>query len=441
MAADRYVPSSNPQTGLTVADIAMRKAQEKRKREAAKKARAEQEAAKAEAEKKKTEELAKTGTTSGDLAVSTDKSGMTFVSGPDGIEHFIYVSPDGSSVENYNYDNVRNKITADYVKRDGDLEKLRRALYDKNFITKADFESKDNSKFNEGLQNAIRIFGTDQIDAMRLGTQKQYMTFDSYLNSLSRSGVGSKVSTDVSRRITTRADAIQEANERFYTYLGRPATKAEANDYYEKLHAAETKAAVKRTGVSSDGSSSVTETGSLIDDVDKFEIFGSVAAKAVKGTDIEQLLKAGGQTAIQMDTLKQHAADYGYQLSDKDALKMVNDIFTKRGTTIDNLKSRIENTSKSLYQNLNLQPDVKVSDIGNNYARWKEEILELPAGSVSIFDNDVQAALHNDGKPGPRNLEVYKTTLRKDPRWQYTRNAKEEAAKFGTNILTAFGLM
>ena len=84
---------------------------------------------------------------------------------------------------------------------------------------------------------------------------------------------------------------------------------------------------------------------------------------------------------------------------------------------------------------------VKISDIAKQFGTYKGQILELPDESVDVFDDDIQQALRNDGKPGVMSLTDYQIKLRNDPRWSKTKNAREEAASYAQSILKSFGLM
>jgi hypothetical protein len=54
----------------------------------------------------------------------------------------------------------------------------------------------------------------------------------------------------------------------------------------------------------------------------------------------------------------------------------------------------------------------------------------------SVFDKDIQ-----DGLTGNLSMTDFNKRLRKNPVWANTKNAKEEAANYATDILKSFGLM
>lgn len=432
--AKEYRPS-DANKGLTVTEITMKKSQEARK-SAERKAKAD--AKKAKAAEAKAEEEAKYGIVSPDsLDVTTDNlTGKTFL-GSNGNP--VWIMPDPRNPESYtfstDYDAARRDIQQQYIKRDGDLEGLRRDLYQKGYISESAYKQKDNAALNAALYQSTTQYGIDQRDAVANGQQPGYKPYMDYINGLTSAAQGGPKTT-TTRRITTRGDADEEVNTLFYNNFGRRATKTERENYYKELNKAERAAAIRRTS-SESGS---VETGELIDENDRFFIFGKIAAPAAKGTEIESLLKGGGRIAQDIMDLKEYAAQNGYRMTDEEARSMVNQTLTKRGISMDTLKTKIRSVSKSVYSNLELSEDIDIGDLGNQFARQKEEFLELAPGSVSIFDKDVQAALRNNGNKGVMDMGSYRVALKNNPAWSKTQNAREEASKFASTILESFGL-
>jgi hypothetical protein len=70
------------------------------------------------------------------------------------------------------------------------------------------------------------------------------------------------------------------------------------------------------------------------------------------------------------------------------------------------------------------------------------QTLELADNSIDITkDTHIQNALKNGGQEGSMNLNDFQLSLRKDPRWAKTKNAKEEASGYVNSILSSFGLV
>jgi len=419
------------------------RAQVQYQEEQAAKRKAEAERAAAKAKKKKEKAAAKKldaeTVTQDELTVVTDEQGRTYLTQPTkegAAEPYFALYDEATGQVNIttNFTEVRKRLLDDYVKRDGDLEGLRRDLYNKGYIRKDAYESKDNGALSAAIYSTISQYGVDQQDAVNLGMQSNFSSFSSWLGSLKGVATGGP-KTQVDRRITTRGDADEEINTYFFNYFGRAATKKEREQYFADLNKAERSASRVTTATET----SATETGSLIDENDKFFIFGKIAAPAAKGTNIEKLLKGGGKVAEDIMDVKQFAASNGIRLTDDEARNYINSTLTKRGMTIDTIKTKIRATSQSLYSNLDLTA-TDVEDLGRQFARQKEEMLELTPGSVSIFDKDVQAALTNGGNKGVMSLSNFNVAMKNKTEYRYTQGAREEAAKYATTILESFGL-
>jgi hypothetical protein len=108
--------------------------------------------------------------------------------------------------------------------------------------------------------------------------------------------------------------------------------------------------------------------------------------------------------------------------------------------------------AKGFYGNLSglIDEGVKPSDIANQYAYYKGKLLGVPDNSISIFDEDIQAALGNRDasgaqKAGVMSIRDYEKLLRTSPKtkeaWLKSPGAREEASGYALEILRSFGLM
>jgi hypothetical protein len=271
-------------------------------------------------------------------------------------------------------------------------------------------------------------------------------SFDGWLNKrIAMAGASGSPDSGIS--ITTRMETNQDIDEFFVEYIGRKATEAEKTDYYNKVNAEEKKAV--RTQKVSGGKA--VETGERLDATDYYRIRASVLAPVVRGTAIEEVTKGNGKIAQDIDELKAFATDYGIKLDTKQALDRVLSGFKPGGSLttgrLDAQKTAVKEMSKVFYGKLAplIDQGVKISDIAGQFAYYKGQILEMPDSAVSVFDEDIQAALKNEGKDGVMTLTDYQRFLRTDPKtkqqWLKTKGAKEEAAGYANEILRSFGLM
>jgi hypothetical protein len=113
----------------------------------------------------------------------------------------------------------------------------------------------------------------------------------------------------------------------------------------------------------------------------------------------------------------------------------------KNGEKLDTIKSNIRAIAA------NAMPDnvKKLMDAGNDltevyqpYRQSMAAILEIPFDKIDLNDPTLTNAITDKG-----NMTIFdfKKSLRKDPRWQYTDNAREVVSSGLTQVLKDFGFM
>ena len=374
------------------------------------------------------------------------QSGNTWIlNSTDGTgERFLYIDSKGD-YQVLNADQVRRSYITNAGGTAG-IDALRTKLYKANYMNETEFNLKDATAFNRAIIDAARNVSVEAVTNYTDMATPLTQSFDSWLNKRVAMA-GSSGQPDSGINLTTRMETNQDIDEFFTEYLGRKATEAEKTDYYNKVNAEEKKAVrtVKVVG------GKQLSTGEQLDVTDYYRIRASVLAPVVKGTAIEDITKGNGKIAQDVAELKAFAADYGVKLDTKQALDRVIGGLKPGGalTTgkLDAEKTSIREMSKAFYGKLAplIDQGVKISDIANQFAYYKGQMLELPDTAVSVFDEDIQAALKNDGKDGVMSLTDYQKFLRTNPKtksvWLKTKGAKEEAAGYANAILKTFGLM
>jgi len=63
-------------------------------------------------------------------------------------------------------------------------------------------------------------------------------------------------------------------------------------------------------------------------------------------------------------------------------------------------------------------------------------VLELNADEIDLNDPSLGIAINDKGD---MNISEFKRALRKDSRWQYTNQAKEEVSSIALKVLRDFG--
>lgn len=359
-------------------------------------------------------------------------------------ERFMFVDSSGN-YQVLDADQVRAAYVKDAVARGG-IDGLRNRLYKAGFMNEVEFKSKDDTALNAGIIKAARKITISAVTRFTDTQTPLVSSFDDFLGKEAQyNALGTGPSTGIS--MSTRMQADQDIDEFFVEYLGRKATQAEKIDYFNRL-SKEEKAATKKTTVK-DGKQ--VTVGQYLDQTDYYRIRAEVLKPAVKGTAIEDITQGNGKIAKDVAEIKAYAADYGIRLDTKQALDKVYSGLTpgKSLTTgnLDSQKTAIKEMSKAFYGKLAplIDQGVKVADIANQFAYYKGQTLELPDNAVSIFDEDIQNALKNEGKDGVMTLTDYQKLLRNDPKtksvWLKTKNAREEASNYANEILKSFGLI
>jgi hypothetical protein len=372
------------------------------------------------------------------------QQGNTWILNSSEGERFLFINSKGD-YQILNADQVRQAYVTNAGGAAG-IDSLRSKLYKANYMNEVEFKLKDTTALNRAIIDAARTVTVESVSNYTDMATPLTQSFDSWLNKrVAMSGASGEPDAGIS--LTSRMDTNQDINEFFVEYLGRNATEAEKTDYYNKVNAEEKKAV--RTRKVSGGK--VVETGERLDATDYYRIRASVLAPVVKGTEIENVTKGNGKIAQDIDELKTFASDYGIKLDTKQALDRVLGGLKPGGSLttgrLDAQKTALKEMSKVFYGKLAplIDQGVKISDIAGQFAYYKGQILEMPDNAVSVFDEDIQAALKNEGKDGVMTLTDYQKYLRTNPKtksqWLKTKGAKEEAAGYANEILKSFGLM
>jgi hypothetical protein len=340
------------------------------------------------------------------------------------------------------FDAIRKKMLTDATATPGGMDTLFEKLYKNGLISEETYKSKNVSAddFNKGLVYSLRKFSIETVDKYTLNGVKTPVNFTDFLSAgFKPAKPTSKTSYDAI--VTKRQDAAEDADQFFMANLGRNATKEEENAYYELLREAEKKAVTATTTKYDAEGNQVgrTSTGELMSELDKTLLLGKVAGKAIQGSDINTLLTAGGAAAKDVNSILAYAKNYGVVLTKEQAMSYVANNFRK-GQNIEASRAKILQIAKSQPQYAaiadKITNDVSVKELAGNYIYQKAQTLELNMDAIDVFDKDIQ-----DGLTGNLSMTDFNKRLRQNPAWANTKNAKEEAANYATDILKSFGLM
>jgi hypothetical protein len=241
------------------------------------------------------------------------------------------------------------------------------------------------------------------------------------------SGAGGPTVT-LSTSISAPTEAASAINTAFNRELGRDATALEIDAYTKKLNTAEKKAATKAVSTKSGNTTSTQYSGGL----DKNQFLVSEIQKLPEFST-KKAQKASLTTQSLADTIRAN----GLALPQSQIDQWTTDI--QNGTNIDVVKNKIRSIAANgmpdhIKQLLNTGVDLE-----SVYAPYKSTmaaVLEVPSTNITLNDPLLRSAIGPDKE---MSLYDFQKALRKDPRWQYTNNAKDEVSSSVTKVLQDFG--
>lgn len=144
------------------------------------------------------------------------------------------------------------------------------------------------------------------------------------------------------------------------------------------------------------------------------------------------------------DKLYEYAYSMGISMSDYWMDGAARAIVSGRGTQQDH-EDIIRRMAKSQYSYWAKQIDAgqTVADIASPYMQSMAQILELPAGSINLFDPSIKKALQYRNKQGQSEVKPlwqFENELRNDPRWKKTSNAQNSMMQVAHQVLSDFGV-
>lgn len=153
---------------------------------------------------------------------------------------------------------------------------------------------------------------------------------------------------------------------------------------------------------------------------------------------------AAGEAANTINDLKTKAAEYGILYSPDWYTQSTRKVLTGE-IDQDTIDQQIRDLAKSQFPTLSAQIDegYTVKQIASPYIQSMAAILEIDPTTIGLQDLSIKQALTGidmDGKPTTKPLWLFEQDLRKDPRWNYTKNAQEATMGVARRVLQDFGL-
>jgi len=151
-------------------------------------------------------------------------------------------------------------------------------------------------------------------------------------------------------------------------------------------------------------------------------------------------MQLGGAVGGDLTTLRATARANGFDL-DTSFGSSINDWLQRlaKGESIETFKNTIRGAAKlglpDKVANL-LDQGLDLKDIYDPYKKVMASVLEVAPDSISLDDKTLRSAI---GPEKEMSLYDFQRTLRKDARWQYTNNAREESSDAVLGVLRNFG--
>lgn len=296
-------------------------------------------------------------------------------------------------------------------------------------------------KYSNALANAYATATQEALNQQsRLGLP---ITVESYLLQEERPGKEGSNKPSIREDIqiwnpTKTAGVVQDLSVKL---LGREATAEEVSYISSKLNTAQKNAATRTQYVNKAGKLTTTVTGGLDEDQFIIDIFQKDKRFAPEIAAIKQrkeTKEASGLELTRQDLIRTGLAN-GVNLNADQIASFEQRM--KSGEDIDAIRNTIRETAS-----LGMPDPVKrlvasgvdLSTVYSPYKSLLAQTLEINPNSISLDDPTLRMAIGPDKE---MSLYEYQKALRKDPRWQYTNQAREQASSIATTVLRDFGFM
>jgi cell division protein ZapA (FtsZ GTPase activity inhibitor) len=195
-----------------------------------------------------------------------------------------------------------------------------------------------------------------------------------------------------------------------------------------------------------------TDLGVGLDDAAVNKLAREWAAGNFDTTTIKpQIARSGkidftkGSAAEQLNTLKELAGSYGMQYDQGWYNTAATNVLTGKDD-IETYKQYVKEQAKSKFPTLVAQLDqgFTVRQLASPYIQTMSNILEIDPNTIGLNDvyvNQALTGLDAEGKPSTKPLWQFEQDLRKDPRWNFTKNAQDSLMNTTRKVLQDFGLV
>jgi hypothetical protein len=166
------------------------------------------------------------------------------------------------------------------------------------------------------------------------------------------------------------------------------------------------------------------------------------------GTNYQSVMESsriGGTAAETLAQIEQSLGDYGVGMTQATRDRLAQQVITKQ-SSLGAVQAQIRNQAMSTYTAFapQLEAGQTMSQIADPYRAKMADLLEISPEGISLRDPMMQKALTNvdpkTGQHSPLNVNEFAQQVRQDSRWQYTANARSEAAGALRTLGQSWGL-
>lgn len=242
--------------------------------------------------------------------------------------------------------------------------------------------------------------------------------------------------------VSTKAETTADINAIYQAAFGTDAPKNVAESYYNEVHKLQSS---RTTG----GTTVGAKVNVNVQGVSAQEI-NTIAQKyvAASATDLITAASAGdakaqqaltrGNLGVNFTTLRNAYADNGLPVNANQLAKLATEALADPSKLKGNL-NLVQMNAKTFFPALadKIDAGYTVKQLLNPYLQTRASILEEDADNIDI---KTLQGVAKDPK-GLMNLYDYEISLRKDPKWRFTKNAQDSMGSLANNIAKMFGLV
>lgn len=153
----------------------------------------------------------------------------------------------------------------------------------------------------------------------------------------------------------------------------------------------------------------------------------------------------GGSAAELSGQLDSMLRNYGIKLGDQWKANQIDKVMSGNDTAAG-IQQRVKEMAMREYKAFadRIEAGETVSDIAEPYMQKMADLLEMNPHDVNLQNELIQRAMKQqtpEGQPAAMDLWAFEKEVRKDNRWQYTKNARKEVGDVTSELLRSFGVM